>query len=54
MMTKAVSRRKFLKQGMIAGGSLFLMPLGKLLANGFWEEHAGGSVLLPIRKDAYL
>ena len=41
MMTKAVSRRKFLKQGMIAGGSLFLMPLGKLLANGFWEEHAG-------------
>lgn len=39
-MTKSISRRDFLRQTGLAGGSLIFLPLGRLLANGFWEEHA--------------
>jgi len=39
-MAKSITRRDFLKQKGLAGGSLIFLPLGRLLANGFWEEHA--------------
>ncbi|HAE86856.1 TPA: hypothetical protein DCG86_02405, partial [Candidatus Marinimicrobia bacterium] len=40
MTTKSITRRDFLKQTGLAGGGLIFLPLGRLLANGFWEEHA--------------
>lgn len=39
-MAKSITRRDFLKHTGLAGGSLIFLPLGRLLANGFWEEHA--------------
>ncbi|MCD6233862.1 MAG: CehA/McbA family metallohydrolase [Candidatus Marinimicrobia bacterium] len=39
-MTKSITRRDFLKQTGLAGGGLIFLPLGRILANGFWEEHA--------------
>jgi hypothetical protein len=40
MMKQSISRREFLKQTGLAGGGLIFLPLGRILAGGFWEEYA--------------